>query len=174
MHSRSTTVAALAALLACFLTASAQTAHSKAQPGPGLGKPAPVFARPALDGSRIDLAALRGKVVVLDFWATWCAPCQVEMATFREWQRQYGAQGLQVVGVSMDDDAATAQRLVKRLRVNYPVVMGDEKIGAQYGGVLGLPLVYILGCDGTVRARFQGETAPAKILEALRPLLAHP
>jgi cytochrome c biogenesis protein CcmG/thiol:disulfide interchange protein DsbE len=162
---------ALCAFFACVSLGTAQSAPAKPHP-PAIGKPAPVFVRPTLDGGRVDLAALRGKVVLLDFWATWCAPCQTEMPTFANWQRQYAAQGLQVVGVSMDDDAAPVRRLAARLKINYPMLMGDEKLGAQYGGILGLPLIYVIGRDGVVRARFQGETDPAKILAALRPLLA--
>jgi thiol-disulfide isomerase/thioredoxin len=162
---------AFCAILASVSLATSQTAPARPH-APTIGKPAPVFVRPTLDGGRVDLAALRGKVVLLDFWATWCAPCQTEMPTFANWQRQYAAQGLQVVGVSMDDDAAPVRRLAARLKINYPMLMGDEKLGAQYGGILGLPLIYVIGRDGVVRARFQGETDPAKILAALRPLLA--
>ncbi|MDR3792661.1 MAG: TlpA disulfide reductase family protein [Terracidiphilus sp.] len=159
------------AILASASPATSQTAPARPHP-PAIGKSAPVFVRPALDGGRVDLAALRGKVVLLDFWATWCAPCQAEMPTFANWQRQYTAQGLQVIGVSMDDDATPVRRLATRLKINYPMVMGDEKLGAQYGGILGLPLIYLVGRDGVIRARFQGETDSAKILATLRPLLA--
>jgi peroxiredoxin len=69
-----------------------------------LGKKAPEFTRKDFSGANIDLANFRGKVVLLDFWATWCVSCQVEMPTFVQWQRQYGQRGLQVVGISMDDD----------------------------------------------------------------------
>jgi peroxiredoxin len=132
-------------------------AGAAGQGGAGLiGKPAPGFVRKGVDGPPVELAAFRGKVVLLDFWATWCAPCQTEMPQFAAWQRQYGAQGLQVVGVSMDDDAEAAQRLVRKLGLNYPVAMGDEQLGELYGGVLGLPLTYLIDKDGVVRARFQG------------------
>lgn len=138
----------------------------------GAGRPAPALARPAIDGGRVDLSQLRGKVVLLNFWATWCAPCQAEMPTFVGWQNSYAAQGLKIVGVSMDDDAGPVRRMAARLRLNYPVVMGDEKIGAQFGGVLGLPVTYLIDRRGILRARFQGETDTKKILAALKPLLA--
>jgi peroxiredoxin len=162
-------LAACAALALACAVAGAQTASA---PSLVPGKSAPQFVRTALDGQRIDLASLRGKVVLLNFWATWCGPCQVEMPVFAEWQRQYGARGLQVVGVSMDDDVEPVRRLVARLRLSYPVAMGDEKLGAQYGGVLGLPLTYLIGRDGRIHARFQGETDPTKILDQLKALLA--
>lgn len=161
----------LAVLLLCSVAvvAHGQSAHMQ---GPAIGKPAPALMRTALDGKPVDLAKLRGKVVLLNFWATWCAPCQVEMPVFVGWQKAYQAQGLQVVGVSMDDDAGPVRRLTRRLQVNYPVAMGDEKLGAAWGNVLGLPLTFVIDRKGVVRARFQGETDPAKILAALKPLLA--
>jgi thiol-disulfide isomerase/thioredoxin len=162
-----------ALLAACFVLAAGSLYAGPVQAkGPAIGQPAPQIVRPALDGHPVDLSALRGKVVLLNFWATWCAPCQAEMPVFSGWQRKYAAQGLQVVGISMDDDPAPVRRLVARLKLNYPVAMGDEKMGARYGGVLGLPLTFLVGKDGKIRARFQGETAPEKILTALRPLLA--
>jgi peroxiredoxin len=137
-----------------------------------LNKKAPEFTRKDLNGARIDLASFRGKVVLLDFWATWCASCQVEMPTFVQWQRQYGPQGLQVIGISMDDDPASARRITTKFRLNYPVAMGDEKLGELYGGVLGLPLTYLIDRNGKVRAIFQGETDLKTIEKQLKELLA--
>ena len=163
----------LCRILFCGLFfAVALTAQPPHEQGPALGKPAPALVRTGLDGQPVDLAKLRGKVVLLNFWATWCAPCQAEMPIFVRWQSAYQAQGLQVVGVSMDDDAGPVQRLTRRLHVNYPVAMGDEKLGAAWGNVLGLPLTFVIDRKGIVRARFAGETDPAKILAALKPLLA--
>jgi len=139
---------------------------------PLLNKPAPDFALVDLNGQTLRLAAYRGKVVLLNFWATWCAPCQVEMPVFAAWQRQHGPQGLQVIGISMDDDAAPARRLVERLKLNYPVAVGDERIGVRYGGVLGLPLTFLIDRDGVARARFQGETDMKVIENRLKTLLA--
>src|SRR3954452_3739339 len=72
-----------------------------------LNKPAPAFTRTSLDNQRIDVSALRGRVVLLNFWATWCGPCQVEMPRFIQWQDRYKADGLSILGVSMDDDSET-------------------------------------------------------------------
>lgn len=141
---------------------------------PLLLRKAPEFTRRALDGGTVDLARLRGKVVLLDFWATWCAPCQVELPRFAALQRQYGPQGFAVIGISMDDDAGSARRLAAKLKLNYPVAMGDAKLGEQYGGVLGLPLTLLIDRQGTVQAQFQGETDPKAIERRLKELLARP
>jgi len=153
-------------LAACF-AAGAQTT-------PLIGKKAPEFSRRDFSGASIDLAGFRGKVVLLDFWATWCASCQVEMPSFVQWQRNYGPRSLQVIGISMDDDPALARKLAAKLRLNYPVAMGDEKLGELYGGVLGLPLTYLIDRKGIVRAKFQGETDLKTIETQLKALLDEP
>ena len=155
-------------LSACFAVAGAQSAETL------VDKHAPEFTRTDFNGAKIDLASFHGKVVLLDFWATWCASCQVEMPAFVQWQREYGPRGLQIVGISMDDDPALARRLAAKLRLNYPVTMGNEKLGELYGGVLGLPLTYLIDRKGIVRARFQGETDLKTIEKQLKSLLAEP
>ncbi len=116
---------------------------------------APNFSRANLNGKTIRLSDYKGKVVLLNFWATWCGPCLAEMPKFAEWQNEYRARGLQVVGVSMDDAEPVVRRTVSRLSLNYPVVMGDEKIGAAYGGILGLPVTMLIDRRGFVRARYE-------------------
>ncbi len=137
-----------------------------------LNKKAPGFALTDLSGQSLTLARFRGKVVLLNFWATWCAPCQVEMPVFAAWQRQYGPQGFEIIGISMDDDAGPARRVVARLNLNYPVAMGDERLGARYGGVLGLPLTFLIDRNGFVRAQFQGEIDLKLIERQVAALLA--
>lgn len=139
-----------------------------------LNHKAPGFTRRAFDGHVLSLASFRGKVVLLNFWATWCAPCQAEMPTFARWQQQYGTQGLQVIGISMDDEAAPARKLVQKLRIDYPIAMGDAPLGEKYGGVLGLPVTYLIDRTGTVRAEFQGGSDLGKIETELKMLLLHP
>jgi peroxiredoxin len=162
-------------LVALLLVGSFATGGRTARAADSLlNKQAPQFTRTDLNGRALDLASFRGKVVLLDFWATWCAPCQAEMPRFAEWQRQYGPQGLQVIGISMDDEPAPTRRLVAKLKLNYPVAMGDEKLGELYGGVLGLPLIYLIDRDGNVRAKFQGESDLKAIETQLKALLAQP
>ena len=136
-----------------------------------VNKRAPEIARNDLKGAHIDLRSLRGKVILLNFWATWCAPCQLEIPEFSKWQQQYGAQGFQVVGISMDDEAAPVRKLLAKLKPTYPVAMGDAKLGEQYGGVMGLPLSYLIDRDGVIRARFQGETDLKMIEKQINAML---
>ena len=135
-----------------------------------LHKEAPEFVRTDLDHRKLDLRAYRGKVVLLDFWATWCASCQIEMPRFVAWQSQYGPRGLQIIGISMDDDPALARKMYEN-EVEYPVAMGDEKLGTLYGGVLGLPLAFLIDSQGKVQAQFRGETDLNLIEEQFKPLL---
>jgi cytochrome c biogenesis protein CcmG, thiol:disulfide interchange protein DsbE len=130
-----------------------------------VNRKAPEFVRRDLSGRTVDLVHLRGKVVLLDFWATWCAPCETEMPVFSRWQRKLGARGLRVIGISMDDSEAPARKLVARLKPDYPIVMGDAELGERYGGVLGLPLTYLIDRKGVVRAQFQG-AADLKAMES--------
>ena len=123
-----------------------------------LNKKAPEFVLLDLNQRTLDLHAYRGKVVLLNFWATWCAACQIEMPRFVNWQREYGARGLQVIGISMDDDPAMARGLSQKMKLNYPVAVGDEKLGELYGGILGLPVIYLIDKRGMVRAEYRGET----------------
>src|SRR3954463_7417824 len=106
---------------------------------PADAKPANLsFTMKDVAGKNVTLADFKGKVVLLDFWATWCGPCKVEIPHFIEMQKKYGPQGLQIVGLSMDDDAKPVREFVQKIGINYPVAVANEDIAQLYGGVLGL------------------------------------
>lgn len=127
----------------------------------GVGQVAPAFALNDLAGQKVEMAGLRGKVVLLDFWATWCAPCREEIPHFVEMQEKYRGQGLEIVGVSVDDSAEPVRKFYQEYKMNYPVVMGDEKLAGAYGGVLGLPIAFLIDRDGKVVKKHIGQTDAA-------------
>ena len=149
---RRSLVLLLSVLMATLCEGSSQS------PMDPLHKTAPQFKGTDLNGRSVDLRSYRGKVVLLNFWATWCASCQVELPRFDAWQKKYGADGLQVLTVSMDDGDAPVRKTVRRLHLALPVVMGDAKLGEAYGGVLGLPVTFLIRRDGVVEAKVKGET----------------
>jgi cytochrome c biogenesis protein CcmG/thiol:disulfide interchange protein DsbE len=135
-------------------------------------RPAPDFSLTDLAGNRLHLSDYRGHVVLLDFWATWCDPCKREIPHFVEMQNRYGPRGLQVIGISMDDDDKLAREFQEQFKMNYPVAMGSAELASQYGGILGLPITYLIDREGRIAARHIGATE-APVFEAeIKKLLA--
>lgn len=122
------------------------------------GRRATQFAVADLDGRKIDSTDLRGKIVLVDFWATWCVPCESEIPHLVSWQQQYGPQGLQVIGLSMDDTSGAVRPYVAKHNMQYPVAMADDRTVAAFGGVLGLPVNVLIGRDGKMLAKHVGVT----------------
>jgi cytochrome c biogenesis protein CcmG, thiol:disulfide interchange protein DsbE len=136
------------------------------------GTIAPDFTRPSLNTRPVTLSVMRGKVVLLDFWASWCAPCIIELPHLADLKKRHPG-GLEIIGVSMDDSKTNAVDAINRHPVNYPVVMGDLPLSKLYGGVLGLPEIYLIGRDGKIvkswRGDFRAKALDTGIEAALAP-----
>jgi peroxiredoxin len=125
--------------------------HSAVPPGKLQGRAAPDFSLPTTTGQTMKLSELQGKAVLLNFWATWCEPCKVEMPWFVDLQKKYGPQGLQVIGVAMDDASPKdIAAFAQKMGVNYPILIGKEEVGAQYGGIEYLPSTFYISRNGKV------------------------
>jgi cytochrome c biogenesis protein CcmG/thiol:disulfide interchange protein DsbE len=112
---------------------------------------APDFKLKNADGQDVKLSDFRGKVVLLNFWATWCGPCQFEIPWFVDFENKYGSSGFTVLGVSMDDDGwKVVKPFLAEKKVNYPVLLGDEKMNQAYGGIDSLPTTLMLDQDGRI------------------------
>jgi cytochrome c biogenesis protein CcmG/thiol:disulfide interchange protein DsbE len=122
------------------------------------------FSLTDLSGHPLTLSQYRGTVVLLDFWATWCEPCRQEIPHFIDLQNKYGSQGVQIIGISMDDDPQPVRDFYQEFKMNYPVVMGTAKVAEQYGGVLGLPVAFVIGRNGRIYSKHVG-AADLKALE---------
>jgi thiol-disulfide isomerase/thioredoxin len=167
----------IAAIVAAMLFAGIRLARHNRASGPVkgqlIGNLAPDFELPALDGKKLKLSDLRGKAVLLNFWATYCGPCKIEMPWFVELQKQYGPEGFQIIGVAMDD-ASTEDiaKFAKDMGVNYPILIGQESVGQSYGGVGVLPTTFFLDRDGKLIAREFGLQSRSVFVDHIKKALS--
>jgi thiol-disulfide isomerase/thioredoxin len=131
------------------------------------GAKAPDFSRTGFDGKPVTLKDYRGKVVLVDFWASWCPPC-VEEAPHLIALQKANAGKLQIIGVSMDDEEAAARKMGKQFPFNYPLFMGDAKFATLFGGVLGMPELFLIGRDGKVIKSWRGDMKPGELDAAIK------
>ena len=137
------------------------------------GKPAPNFTLESLEGKNIQLSGYKGQAVLLNFWATWCGPCKIEMPWFVELQKEYGPQGLQIVGVAMDDASKEdIAKFVKEMGVNYPILIGKDAVGNDYGGVNVLPTTFFIDRDGKIVAREFGLQSRSLFVDNIKKALS--
>ena len=161
-----TPIVLLAVCLGAYLLARH---HQKTGPiGSRPGEIAPQFSLQGLDGRPLNLAEYRGKVVLLNFWATWCEPCRHEIPEFV--QLQNNTRGLQVLGISLDDTAEPVRTFYSEFKMNYPVAVGDAPLAERYGGILGLPVSFLIGCDGRVSSKHMGEVKIPEITDEINSL----
>jgi thiol-disulfide isomerase/thioredoxin len=141
---------------------------------PADAKPANLdFTMKDVEGKNVTLAQFKGKVIVLDFWATWCGPCKVEIPHFVEFQEKYGKRGLQIVGISVDDTADKLQPYVADMKMNYPVLqgLGHDDVQDAYGPIVGIPVSVLISRDGKVCATHTGLTGKDVFEREIKALL---
>jgi cytochrome c biogenesis protein CcmG/thiol:disulfide interchange protein DsbE len=137
------------------------------------GHDAPDFVLTDLQGHNVKLSDLRGKAVVLNFWATWCPPCKAEIPWFIEMQKRYGAQGLQIVGINMDDgDPKDVVKFAAENSINYPVLFGQDKVADLYGGIDYLPTTFYIDRNGVVLDRVFGQPEREEIEKNIQRAIA--
>ena len=120
-------------------------------------KAVPDFSLADSKGTTIKLSNYRGRVVLLDFWATWCGGCKVEIPWYMEFQSKYKDSGLSVIGVSMDEDGwKSVKPFLEERKLNYPVVIGNQDLASRYGGLPALPMTLLIDRDGKIAESHAG------------------
>ena len=156
---------AVALVVMCSLLAS-QTTPRPGQATPQVGQPAPDFTLPDSTGSPIKLSAYKGKVVLLDFWATWCTGCKHEIPWFAGFQSAYGAKGLAVVGVAMDDEGwKVVKPFLAETKVPYRILVGNEATSQRFG-IENLPDTFLIDRHGRVAAAYKAALVDRSDIEA--------
>jgi len=154
----------LAAVCTMIAPAAAQTPAGACDAN---GKPAKLnFTFRDITNKKVSLSDFKGKVVILDFWATWCVPCKAEIPGFIDLQRKYGGKGLQIIGLSVDDSLPTAKKYADEMKMNYPVLLaeGKEDILRAYDPIPSIPVSVVIGRDGKTCAKHVG-IAPMDVFE---------
>jgi DsbE subfamily thiol:disulfide oxidoreductase len=165
-------VGAMVYSAAHFSRRSGQTGFSGAPPSALKGKPAPEFELISLDGKATRLSDFRGKAVLLNFWATWCGPCRIEMPWFADLQNRFGGQGFQIVAVALDENADNAvAKFAKEVGANYPVLLGKDSVGDAYG-VDAMPQTFYLDREGKIVNRVIGLGSRKEMEENIKAALA--
>jgi peroxiredoxin len=136
------------------------------------GKAAPDFTLPDANGKRLRLSGYKGKVVLLNFWATWCGPCKTEIPWFIEFEKQFQTRGFTVLGVSMDEDGwKVINPYVAEHKINYPIMLANEEVNESYGGIEALPTTLLIGRDGNVAFLHAGLISREDYEKEIRKLL---
>jgi thiol-disulfide isomerase/thioredoxin len=134
-------------------------------PGGGEVRAAPSFDLPALGGGRVTLASLKGKVTVIDFWATWCGPCITEIPEYKKFSARNQSRGVEVVGIVLESgEPQEIQDFVNEHRMTYRQLLGDEAVQDAFGANMGLPTTFVVDAQGLIRAKILG-SPPGKFEE---------
>jgi thiol-disulfide isomerase/thioredoxin len=133
---------------------------------------APDFTVTDLSGETVSLSSLRGKVVLLDFWATWCGPCRMEIPSFVQFQKRYGNQGFRVLGIVTQDSPRNVPPFYRQFRMNYPVAMANAELVRLYRVNYGLPTTFLIGRDGRIYDKVVGDIETAYFERKIQTLLS--
>jgi peroxiredoxin len=158
-------------------TLSATNASPAAVPGCAAAdaKPANLnFTLKDMNNKPVRLADFKGNVIILDFWATWCGPCKLEIPGFVKLQTTYGAQGLQMIGISVDDKLDLLKPYVAEFKMNYPVLQGldHDEVQDAFGPLVGIPTTVVIGRDGTICRKHEGLAGRDTFEREIKALLA--
>jgi peroxiredoxin len=184
MNSRRLSRCAALAVAACLAFACSRSggdavaAEKKSAAAPAAASalpriaPAPAWTLKDLNGTPVSMAQFKGKVVVVDFWATWCPPCRAEIPGYIEMVRKHGKDGLVIVGISLDQGGPEVVKpFAAKTGINYQLVMGDDAVVAAFGGVEGIPTTFLIDRAGIIRDRKVGaeeaESYERKVLAVL-------
>ncbi len=144
----------------------------EAPPAPD-SKTAPSFTLQDLNSKQVSLSDFKGKVVILDFWATWCPPCVKEIPHFVELYEQYKDQEFTIVGISLDRQGVSVVKpFVQKYQVNYPILMTDSQVDKAYGGIASIPTTFIIDSAGNIRHKYIGYRDKAVFETDIKALLA--
>jgi thiol-disulfide isomerase/thioredoxin len=133
---------------------------------------APALILKTLQGRKLNLSGYRGKVVLLNFWATWCPPCRAEMPDLIKMQREYRGRGLQVIGITYPpEEIGEVRQFVRKLKVNYPIALGAKETRALFSQSETLPLTIVIDREGNIRQRIEGILLPEEFEQKIKPLL---
>ncbi len=133
---------------------------------------APDFTLNNLEGKTVRLADFKGKVIILDFWATWCPPCRAEIPNFNKMHRLYSEKGLAIVGISLDEGGKnTVQPFVEEFKVSYTIVLGDDTVVENFGGIRGIPTTFVINRKGEIVKKLVGFHGQEEFESLIKPLL---
>ena len=135
-------------------------------------KPAADFQLTDLNGKPLQLSTLRGKVVLLDFWATWCPPCRAELPHFKELYAAYKAKGLEMIGLSVGEKPEVVKPFVQSNGISYPIAIANAKIEQAYGGIRGIPTTFLIDKQGRIVRSYMGYQEKQIFEREIKTLLA--